>query len=289
MLVGMIACSLALVGAAVAVGPRTTADGAPVFLGPLPYLCCDDSPLDASAPGLVHLVEDLEDGSYDALGATASSGAVVPPGPTTDSVDCDDGSIDGSGLAGHSWVVNGTPVLTVTFDAAILGALPVQAGIVFTDMGFQVDLVTFEAWDETGASLGTIQQTLGGGSDAGQTDEDRFFGITYQGGISAMRMTAGSDTNWEVDHIQYVFASDCPADVDLDDDVDVSDLLAVLAAWGPCDPGDCPACPEDVVASGTVDVSDLLLVLADWGGCPERGDVPPPKTKQPAVDGGLHQ
>ncbi|MCZ6837064.1 MAG: FG-GAP-like repeat-containing protein [Planctomycetota bacterium] len=56
----------------------------------------------------------------------------------------------------------------------------------------------------------------------------------------------------------------CPADSDGSGMVDVQDLLALLAAWGPC-----PAsCPEDYDSSGTVDVVDLLTLLAAWGACP---------------------
>ena len=41
--------------------------------------------------------------------------------------------------------------------------------------------------------------------------------------------------------------------------VNVLDLLAVLAAWGPC-----PGCDEDVNNDGTVNVLDVLDVLAQW-------------------------
>ena len=41
------------------------------------------------------------------------------------------------------------------------------------------------------------------------------------------------------------------------------DLLAVLAAWGPCDED----CPEDLNDDDDVDFDDLLLVLAGWGPC----------------------
>ena len=52
-------------------------------------------------------------------------------------------------------------------------------------------------------------------------------------------------------------------DVDGNGGVDVVDLLALLAAWGPCPPpGDCPA---DFDGDGTVDVSDLLTMLGHWG------------------------
>ena len=59
---------------------------------------------------------------------------------------------------------------------------------------------------------------------------------------------------------------DCPADVDGSGDVGVTDFLAVLAAWGPCPPGE--FCHEDFDYSGDVNVVDFLQVLAEWGPCP---------------------
>lgn len=58
---------------------------------------------------------------------------------------------------------------------------------------------------------------------------------------------------------QNALAGDCP-DATGDGSVDVADLLAVLADWGPC-----PGCGADVDGSGVVDVADLLAVLAGWG------------------------
>lgn len=55
----------------------------------------------------------------------------------------------------------------------------------------------------------------------------------------------------------------CPSDLNTDGTVNVSDLLAVIAAWGPC-----VNCPEDIDGSGGVDVTDLLSVIAAWGDCP---------------------
>jgi polyhydroxybutyrate depolymerase len=54
----------------------------------------------------------------------------------------------------------------------------------------------------------------------------------------------------------------CPADIDGNGTVDTADLLALLAAWGPCG-----KCPEDVDGTGTVDTADLLELLAAWGPC----------------------
>jgi hypothetical protein len=57
------------------------------------------------------------------------------------------------------------------------------------------------------------------------------------------------------------FVAPCPADVDGSGTVDVSDLLAVLAAWGGSDPD------ADLNGDGNVDVTDLLNLLAAWGPC----------------------
>lgn len=54
-------------------------------------------------------------------------------------------------------------------------------------------------------------------------------------------------------------------DVDGDGVVNVTDLLAALAAWGPCD-----SCPEDLDGDGLVTVTDLLTILAGWGSCGDR-------------------
>jgi hypothetical protein len=59
------------------------------------------------------------------------------------------------------------------------------------------------------------------------------------------------------------FSSGSPADINGDGVVDISDLLLVLAEWGPCPPeGECRG---DVNGDGTVDLADLLEILANWG------------------------
>ena len=55
----------------------------------------------------------------------------------------------------------------------------------------------------------------------------------------------------------------CAADLDGDGNIGVSDLLALLANWGPC-----KGCPADFDDDGFVGVSDLLALLANWGPCP---------------------
>ncbi len=55
----------------------------------------------------------------------------------------------------------------------------------------------------------------------------------------------------------------CLWDLDANGSVGASDLLALLASWGPC-----KGCPADFDSSGTVGTSDLLALLANWGPCP---------------------
>ena len=59
-----------------------------------------------------------------------------------------------------------------------------------------------------------------------------------------------------------VCTTPCPADVNGDDEVDTSDILAILAAW------DCDTCPdEDIDGSGVVDTNDVLAMISAFGPC----------------------
>ena len=185
--------------------PVALADG----LGPTPYLSFNDSPFNGLGFANFYL-EDFEDGALSTPGVTASGGIVGNPSPQTDSVDADNGVIDGSGTAGHSWFSNGAVnTFTFTFDAATLGALPTHAGLVWTDVGLAqptigVGDVSFEAFGPGGVSLGTLGPvTLGDGAVTGATAEDRFFGWIDAGGISSITISMPQSTDWEVDHVQY--------------------------------------------------------------------------------------
>ncbi len=56
--------------------------------------------------------------------------------------------------------------------------------------------------------------------------------------------------------------NDCPADVNGDGTVGVSDILEMINDWGPCS-----NCASDVNGDGVVDVSDMLEVVGAWGPC----------------------
>ncbi len=60
----------------------------------------------------------------------------------------------------------------------------------------------------------------------------------------------------------------CPADVDTNGEVGVTDFLTVLAEWG-LGSGTSDFTGSEHVADGVVDIHDFLGVLAAWGPCPE--------------------
>ncbi len=167
-----------------------------------PYLSSADSPL------ISGFIENFEDGSLNTPGVTASTGSVLGPAALTDSVDGDDGAVDGSGVQGSSWYIS-TNTVTFTFDQAALGGLPTYAGLAWTDVGFSNEglgfgTVLFEAFDSSNVSLGVYSIGLRGeGQFSGQTNEDTLYGVVHAGGISAIRMTMPASTDWEVDHLQY--------------------------------------------------------------------------------------
>lgn len=156
------------------------------------------------------LLENFESGSLAVPGVTASAGIVAGPGNLTDSVDADDGSIDGSGVAGHSWFSAGMAgAIVFTFDSGALGGLPTHAGLVWTDVGFTnaqngIGRVQFEAFDARGNSLGEIgPTTVGDGNASGGTAEDHFFGVIFEGGIAQIVLTSLDSMDWEMDHLQF--------------------------------------------------------------------------------------
>jgi hypothetical protein len=169
----------------------------PTFLGPTPYLSAADSPFNLAGPNFC--LEDFENGGPDTPGVTGN-GSLVDPSGITDSVDGDDGAIDGSGNGGHSYFGTGSTGITFTFDPGAPLGLPTQAGMVWTD---GEGTVSFEAFAPDGTSLGVIGPfDHPDGSISGTTAEDRFYGVTNAAGISAIKLTNTSG-GIEVDHLQY--------------------------------------------------------------------------------------
>ena len=72
--------------------------------------------------------------------------------------------------------------------------------------------------------------------------------------------------------VDYFDASDAPFEIvavpgDLDEDgvVGIADVLARLAAWGPCSDPCPPSCPADLDGDCEVGINDFLALLANWG------------------------
>jgi hypothetical protein len=180
--------------------PPAFAGGGATPFGPTPYLSAADSQF-ALGTGSFCL-EDFEGAGFDVPGVTGN-GTLQPATSITDSVDGDDGAIDGFGTAGQSYFSgDGAGGITFTFDPQAPLGLPTSAGAVWTDGGLGVD-VTFESFDQNGTSLGTIVATAVADNDnSGGTAEDRFFGITNPGGISAIKLSSPGG-GIEVDHLQF--------------------------------------------------------------------------------------
>lgn len=173
---------------------------AQTFFGPSPYLQASDSPWFGMS-GLV--LEDAEDGIFNIAGASSNHSTVSSSFGVglIDSVDLDDGELNGVGNAGplgpgDAFWSSGS--ITITFGVAGL-PLPAYAGLVWTDGSGQV---TFEAFDGAGASLGTITGSHADGNFNGATAEDRFYGVHYAGGIGSIKIS--NPGGIEIDHIQVV-------------------------------------------------------------------------------------
>ena len=218
--------------------PRLMLDGTgfldPVFYQPTPYLSEADTPAgfvpEPDCPDCVVGLETFEDGTLD-FGLELSTGQIIDPGfrtgidRLTDSVDSDDGVIDGTGQTnegGYSYFTF-TDSITVT-----LPSLMQSAGLVWTDGDPNLTNVVFEAFDENGDSLGTVDAgPIADGSIMGTTPEDRFFGVTYGDGVTtgvtSIRITNVGAPGIEIDHIQFANCSECcQIDLELDKSVDVT-------------------------------------------------------------------
>lgn len=94
--------------------------------------------------------------------------------------------------------------------------------------------------------------------------------VTVVPGANIVVTGTTNATSGSINGFQIVPISDCPADINGDNSVNVADLLTVISVWGPCPapPALCPADISPAGGDGQVNVADLLLVIAAWGACP---------------------
>ena len=202
-----------IVAAAAVVFSATSLHAETTFYGPTPSLRAADSPFDLSGLGSTFWLEDFEDGALNTPGVSHFEGRLpVPqPGVFTDSVDSDDGFIDGFGNDGHSAT---TGVYTCTdnrcwgatilyFDAQALGALPTAVGLALTDSS-PGDTIQFGTVDVDGQPLSFITfPAPGNASHRGETAEDVFFGMVDKRGIGGVIISSAPFGGVEFDHLQY--------------------------------------------------------------------------------------
>ena len=143
-------------------------------------------------------LEDVQDGQIDAPGLTVNgltartengrSGS-QSSGNNCDSVDEDDGAVDGgySNPRGGFRITSGE--IRFTFDEGVLGKLPTHAGIVFAE---RVNTTfTLSAYDSNNVLLETVSINV--------SYADPFVGIFAESGISYVIVTGEA----EFDHFQY--------------------------------------------------------------------------------------
>jgi hypothetical protein len=122
-----------------------------------------------------------------------------------------------------------------------------------------------------GAEVGENDQRAsftGGDADADADSLDP--GIAYGPGPNRFMVAWNGDpaTGGIIDNENEIFGATlggfpCPADLDGDGQVGVTDFLSLLKQWG-TDPGG----PPDLDGDGEVGIVDFLELLVDWGPCP---------------------
>ena len=184
---------------------------AATFWGPTPYKQESDVPADFGCQlcdDCALVIETFEDDDATDLGFVIEGGRVIPPGfnsglmNLTDSVDGDDGVVDGSGSLGYSWYNPANSVI-VHLPAGVKAA-----GLVWTDGDIGSSAI-FEAFDLDGNSLGQVgPDQFADDFFTGQTDEDRFYGVKNDAGLSRIVITNVGGLGIEIDHVMY---EDCTA------------------------------------------------------------------------------
>jgi bacillopeptidase F len=139
------------------------------------------------------------------------------------------------------------------------------------------DIFVVEVSDDDGASWVTLEIVgpAGPGVSGGWIRAE--FPIADIAGVSntdqfrvrfrASDLAGGSVVEAGVDTVEifsrFCKGNGCAADLDGDNEVGITDFLALLAAWGPN-----PGHPADLDDDGTVGVTDFLALLDAWGPCP---------------------
>ena len=145
-------------------------------------------------------------------------------------------------------------------DVAALGTGRIAIGADLDNPGGLNNAGTVYLYDGAGALIDTINKPVPVAADE--------FGFSLAA-VGTGALVIGAPSGDSLDSFTgpgevWVLTDLCPADSNNNGTVNVTDLLALLAKWGPCS----APCPADNTGDGTVNVTDLLALLASWGACP---------------------
>jgi PKD repeat protein len=189
--------------------PLTYADEPSITTyGPTHYASFEDSPFISFKENSSFYFEDFEDGALNVpLSIDPSVGRILGDNQLADSVDEDDGIIDGYGTQGMYYQAL-TRKITLQFNQNN-GSYPSFAGLVITDALISKSF-SFEAYDQEGTKIAEIGPlTIGDDKQTGETAEDTFVGFESNDNsmqIKAIVITSGYD--FEMDHIQFGYSTE---------------------------------------------------------------------------------
>jgi len=127
----------------------------------------------------------------------------------------------------------------------------IGGGILCNGSPFIEDCIIKENTSQLGAGIYHLEN-----GTAGPTVSDTLFCSNKGSDIHGVWIDGGGNVFEESCDGNF-----CPADVTDDSIVNVSDLLAVIDAWGTSGGA------ADITGDGTVNVNDLLEVVGNWGAC----------------------
>ncbi len=184
-------------------------------------------------------------------------------------------TVQAMAIDGDDLYIAGT-IGTVYKGSAITGDFQLFGGICLAPVqALALDETSIYAGDETGAILrfdlatgvNTDVFCIGNSVTAIVMDGPELLVSTFSGMIFRLDPSDGTVLDTLKSPVVVSAMELVPAAADLDGDgtVVIVDLLALLAAWGPC-PGACPpSCAADLDGDCEVGIVDFLMLLGDWG------------------------
>ena len=243
-----------------------------------------------SAVSMVEFVVSIDDDFENDLGWTITGNATAGHWDRGVPVNCSQGDppLDGDGSGScyltendaddcNSDVDDGNTILTSPILDASAGSPLINYSRWFNNATGNAplqDILVVEVSDDGGSTwveLETVGPTgadvFGGWFHKEFVVED-FVDLTDQFRIRFIASDTGADSVVEaaIDGVRLtaiICEDSILGDLDGDGVVGLSDLLILLAEWGPC--ADCDDCPADLDDDCVVGLSDLLILLANWG------------------------